>query len=372
MAKVITAETEAERQAIYRFRYQVYVEEMQKRPSGADHQAKTLSDPLDETATLLYVIQDDQIIATLRRNRLDACELPPSLEQALAISKFARACSRSALSLSSRLMVAPAWRNSLAVGSLVLEAYRIAREQEIQFDFLHAALWLMPFYRALGYRHYAPHFLDPDVGLQVPQVLLLEDAEYLQAVRSPFARLARQSASQSTSQSTNQPTAQDWFQQHYPAPSEPAALSTAILPGLNSETQQQLAQATAIYAIPAGETILRFGDVANAMFAILAGEVEVSRLSYQIRAQNYLVSTLTVDQTFGETNLFSPSPSLEQAVALTDTHLLILPKPALAKLTKTMPDVMCQLLLNASRSICDRYLTLFPSSTLLDVTQNAA
>ena len=359
MAKVIVAETQAERQEIYRFRYQVYVEEMQKRPSCANHQTKTITDELDKTATLLYVMQNEQIIATLRRNRLDNSVLSESLEQNLAIPQFAAAFSRSALSLSSRLMVAPAWRNSLAVGSLVLEAYRIAREQQVQFDFLHAAPWLLPFYRNLGYRPYVPHFLDPDVGLQIPQALVLEDLEYLQAVRSPFTRLARQAA--------NQSMAPDWFQQHYPAPPELASLPISILPGLGAETLKQLSQATAVYAIPAGETILRFGDVANAMFAILAGEVEVSRLSYQIREQNYLVSTLTADQTFGETNLFSPSPSLEQAVALTDANLLILPKPALAKLTKTMPDVMCQLLLSASRSICDRYLTLFTPPTLQNV-----
>ena len=60
MAKVIVAETQAERQEIYRFRYQVYVEEMQKRPSCANHQTKTITDKLDKIATLLYVMQNER------------------------------------------------------------------------------------------------------------------------------------------------------------------------------------------------------------------------------------------------------------------------------------------------------------------------
>lgn len=353
MAKVIMAETQAEREAIYRFRYQIYVEEMQKRPNYADHQAKTLSDPLDETATLFYVMQNDQIIATLRRNRLDECELEPWLEQQLAISPFAAAFSRAALSCSSRLMVATAWRNSLAVGSIILAAYRLAREQEIQFDFLHTAPWLLPFYRALGYRHYLPNFLDPNAGIQIPQLLVLEDVDHLQAARSPLYRLA--------SQRHNRAFAHNWFQHYYGVenePVEPQIAASPLFDGFSPESVIQFLQATAVYRVRAGETVLRFGDVANALFTVLAGEVA---LSY---GPGCSTSTLSANQTFGETNLFHPNPSQEQAVALTETELLIFPKPALAKLIKTAPELVCHLLLQASRSVCNRYVPTFNLSEL--------
>ncbi len=360
MTKVMIAGTEAERHAIFQFRYQVYVEEMQKQPSSADHQAKTLTDQLDETATLLYMMQDGQIFATLRRNRLDHCQLPGLLEQKLGLEQFTAAFPKSALSLSSRLMVAPAWRNSLTPGSLILEAYRLAREQGIQFDFLHAAPWLLSFYKGLGYRCYAPHFLETDVGLQIPQVLLLEDIDHLQALRSPILRIARRYP--------NRTLANDWFK----------ALSTvqpvaapATIPGwqtLDAATVEQLMQVATVYSLSAGEAILRLGDIPNAMFVVLAGEVEVSYISSQTDSTAYAVSLLTAGQTFGETNLFQPSPSLEQAVALTQTDLLILPKPALSKLMKTIPAGMCQILMNASRSICNRYIPTYSNP----VAQNVA
>jgi predicted GNAT family N-acyltransferase len=365
MAKVIIAATESERQAIYRFRYQVYVEEMQKQPRSADHQTKTLTDALDETATLLYIMQDDQIIATLRRNRLEHCQLPDSLEQKLGLEQFTQAFSRSVLSFSSRLVVAPAYRNSLALGSLLLEAYRMAREQGIQFDFLHTAPWLLPFYKGLGYRCYAPHFLESDVGLQIPQVLLLEDIDYLQTLRSPLLRIARRFANRSLTR--------DWFmtlmlQSQLVANTVPTAIPTTI-PGwqpIDAASVQQLMQVATVYGLPAGEAIVRLGDVTNAMFAILTGEVEVSYIN-QVNSSAYRVAILQPGQTFGETNLFNPSPSLEQAITLAPTNLLILPKPALSKLMKTIPATMCQILIHASRSLCDRYIPIHSDLTKQNV-----
>lgn len=353
MAKVIIATTESERQAIYRFRYQVYVEEMQKQPKAANHQARTLTDELDATATLLYMVQGDQIMATLRRNRLDRCQLPDPLEQIFALEQFSAAFPRSTLSLSSRFVVAPDWRNSLAPGSLILEAYRMAREQGIQFDFLHAAPWLLPFYKSLGYRCYAPHFLESDVGLQIPQVLLLEDLDHLQALRSPMQRLARQYH--------NRSKARDWFATLAPV-QHPTPTAIPGWPALNAEAAQQLMQVATVYSLAAGEAIVRIGDVANAMFVVLAGEVEVSYVNSQTHPDAYAVSILQPGQTFGETNLFSPSPSLEQAVTLAPTDLLILPKPALPKLMKTIPSTMCQIFLTASRSLCKRYIPIYTAS----------
>jgi predicted GNAT family N-acyltransferase len=379
MAKAIVAATADERQAIYRFRYQVYIEEMQKQ-FKADHQTKTLTDELDETATLLYMVQEtqgqaDQIIATVRLNSLATCSLGEPLEQILAIPQFETAFSRAQMSFSSRLMVAPAWRNSMTVGAIVLEAYRLLRQQQMQFVFLHAAPWLLPFYRNLGYRRYAHHFLDPDVGLQIPQVLVLEDLKHLQAVRSPLYRVGRQlnssplaanwfrqicdqGNSQRDSQDNSQRNGQvnSWGdnalgQLHSLAQSQ-ASLS-ALFPGLNQDTMQQLLQSTTLYSISAGEPIVRIGDVANALYVILGGEVSYSN------SQTQTVSTLTAQQTFGETNLFNQMPSLEQAVALTDATLLIVPYSALTKLVKTIPELMCRILLNASRSICDRYVPTF-------------
>ena len=66
---VAIAETPQEREAVFRLRYQVYVEEMGKRLASADHGRRLLTDPLDETG-LLFLARDPEgeVAATLRCN----------------------------------------------------------------------------------------------------------------------------------------------------------------------------------------------------------------------------------------------------------------------------------------------------------------
>ena len=61
------AETKEERDEVFRFRYQIYVEEMQI-DCSADHKKKKLTDDLDKTAHIFYAQKDNQIIATGRMN----------------------------------------------------------------------------------------------------------------------------------------------------------------------------------------------------------------------------------------------------------------------------------------------------------------
>src|SRR5215213_5818622 len=63
------AEDDETKQRIYKFRYQIYIEEMGKPYRNADHQKKVLIDSLDENSTLLYAEQGSgEIIGTVRIN----------------------------------------------------------------------------------------------------------------------------------------------------------------------------------------------------------------------------------------------------------------------------------------------------------------
>lgn len=352
MTKVLVATTPEEKQAIYRFRYQVYVEEMKKQPKDANHQERTIKDELDATAQLLYIADGEKIVATLRRNFLNMSFIPARLSQRLKLSQFTTTFGEGAVTVSSRLMIAPEYRNSSIISVLVLDSYRDSLERGNQFDLLCSAPWLLPFYANMGYRRYTDHFLDPEVGLQVPQVLVLEDVEHLKSVRSPFYRVARHYSCS--------PFASNWFDATFPQfPSGQAQLDSSnlvlntLFQGLEPEKMRQFLQATTIHPIQADETIVQIGDAANAMFLILSGSVEISHL---VNETVCTVAHLNATQTFGETNLFQQSLSPERAIALTDTELLIVPKPAIAKLTKVMPGFMCQLLFQASHAICSRYV----------------
>lgn len=81
--------------------------------------------------------------------------------------------------------------------------------------------------------------------------------------------------------------------------------------------------------VPAGATIFRKGDVANALFFILAGNVRFPEIGRE----------LGIGQLFGEIAMFSPARvRMSGAVATADTMLLAITAAQLAELYESNPQ----------------------------------
>lgn len=205
--EIKTAETDQERQRIYRFRYEVYVDEMGKKPRHADHIAKTITDDLDEAALLLYAEADGQLVGTVRLNYRGRQPFPESWESLYHISTFAAGYGDQ-ISMTSRLMVAKDWRGSSVSGLLVAAVYNAGREMGSRFDFCNCAPSLIEFYEQIGFRRFAPGFLDEDNGYRVPLVMVVRDLEHLKTVRSPLYRVVRHLE--------HEPETGEWFRATFP------------------------------------------------------------------------------------------------------------------------------------------------------------
>jgi N-acyl-L-homoserine lactone synthetase len=207
MFAIRAAATPQEREEVCRFRYQVYVEEMGKKLRHANHGERILREPFDDDSVLLYALEGGEVLGTLRWTPCAPHFLGPHLCRALELTRFTRLFRPERISFTSRFMVTARCRKSLVAGKLVQSVYRLARERDVQFDFIHASPALVSFYEHVGHRRYAGSFIDPDAGAQVPMVLVLEDVEHLHRVRSPFLRLARAWR--------NDPQPGRWFQETY-------------------------------------------------------------------------------------------------------------------------------------------------------------
>ena len=62
------AESSEEKEAVYRFRYDVYVDEMGRYRGVADHDRRRFYEPEDETARIFYAAIDGKVVATSRFN----------------------------------------------------------------------------------------------------------------------------------------------------------------------------------------------------------------------------------------------------------------------------------------------------------------
>jgi len=62
------AETDAEKEKIFRLRYEIYIEELKRKPNLANHRSKQLVDEIDHWAILLYAKVGTEYIGTMRVN----------------------------------------------------------------------------------------------------------------------------------------------------------------------------------------------------------------------------------------------------------------------------------------------------------------
>jgi hypothetical protein len=58
---IAIAETEDEKRAVYRFRYRIYVEEMGKYRSVADHAQCMFYEPVDAQSRIIYATENGEV-----------------------------------------------------------------------------------------------------------------------------------------------------------------------------------------------------------------------------------------------------------------------------------------------------------------------
>jgi len=359
---VSQARSEADRNRIYRFRYNVLANEQtdasdpKQEPDGIHHA------PLDDGSIILYLQSDQEILGTVRVNFGDGKNLPAVLHEAFRLDKF-REFAGARMSFTSRLVVAEKWRATPALPVLLAAAYKLCRSQDILFDFSHCRPSQLGAFQRLGYRRCGPNYVGKQ-GLDVPLVLPLTDITHLQQVRSPLSRLA--------GGYDNDGRAGAWFKQVCPDTDadidraamseesfwvylsqrlhEPPLLSVPLLKDLNFSEAKALVASGTVMRCSAGEPVIRAGDTANEMFVLLSGAVEVRAGS----ETDQVVATFDRGELFGEVAFLSQVRRSATVIALTDIEVLVLTQDFLRHIMNGMPSVASRVLFNLSIILCHR------------------
>ncbi len=170
---------------LYRFRYRVYVEEMQRPQRYADHDHKRIEEPLDATATHFIAMEGDEIVGCLRWNcglDTDFGEYVELYDMHKAGPYFPEQCGTT-----TKVMVAPKYRLTGLVVHLCRAAYTHARTRGLIADFMDCNPHLEAQFAQFGYRPYRSRAQHPEYGDVLPMILLCPDLKHLQRVRSPLA-----------------------------------------------------------------------------------------------------------------------------------------------------------------------------------------
>ncbi len=185
--QVRTAETSDERAAIYRLRYELYVEGQHLFSQEADHESLTLQDDEDRGSRLLFAEVAGDVMGTLRVSWGGDAEFSPQTKRTYDIERFLGVLRPEQIAVFSRLVVRPECRGGLVPLQLVIAAAEFATEHGVELGFCDCEPHLVGLYCALGFRPYRSLYNHPSNGVLVPLVIVAADLPYLESVASPLS-----------------------------------------------------------------------------------------------------------------------------------------------------------------------------------------
>lgn len=193
------ATTPEELQAIYRLRYQVYVEELGATMEYADHEARELCEPWDATGENIGVWQEGQLVGCVRFNSALTTDFS-EYEALFHLSELKRSmpCSSNEFSLATKLAVIKEQRGLTLATALCQACYSTMRTNNASLNFLICPTKLVPFYQKFGFQICNASFYHAEGGSMTPMVLIVQDREHLQHLQSPFLPLCKQYANDQT------------------------------------------------------------------------------------------------------------------------------------------------------------------------------
>jgi N-acyl-L-homoserine lactone synthetase len=363
--KAFLARSEEEREAIYRFRYRVYVDELGLSPPQADHERRRLADAHDQVG-LSYGLMEEggNVVGSLRCIFMaDVQDLAPFVAK-FAMEPAIRAFGVAAVATTSRFMLDPKLRQGMSILHLMRLAYEDARARGVRLNYGDCSPHMLPFYEGMGYRRYVAPYNDTAYGFKLPILMLVGDRRHFAAVRCPLARLAEAHSDDAQ--------ARDWFAATYPEWVQPtsAALmdagsffdllaervasdplhAVALFQGLSREAVERfLASATIVSASP-GDRVVREGERDDTVYVLLKGLAEVLHAESGERP----INALGAGDLFGEIGFLTATPRTASVVARTPCEVLVLSGRQLQKFLESDPVVAARILFNLSRILAGR------------------
>lgn len=362
---IALAETEEEKRAVYRFRYSVYVEEMGKYRSVADHAQRMFYEPCDAHSRLFYATENGEVVATARATWGGDAPLPQRMIEQYQLEPFLAELPQSAISVGERGMVTPRLRGTDLFLQLIGHSLRFANEHRIQLCFGDCEPHLLNLYLGLGQRTYSRRNVNSaEAGYLIPIVFVPEDVAYLRRINSPLLQYVRDfgddsripacveriMAAGSAVMSRRLAAPAAYWSEVHGALSEIEANRISALDGFSDDEAAHCLEKSTIIECHAGDRLLKKGGVARNLFVVLEGTLEV-------RDGDTPLAVFGPGDVFGEMAFLLERPRSRDVYAATDgVRVLSLSEATLRQLIKSDPATAANLLLNISKMLCLRIL----------------
>jgi hypothetical protein len=348
------ADTDEDREAVYRFRYSVYVEEMGRYQGSADHVGRRLVEPEDTSSWSFYARDGDDVVGTARlswggdgfsERQIDEYTLAP----------FLAALPHEHLGVGERVMVRPDLRGTGLVDDLLACRDRVGTAHDIRLQFGACEPHLLSLYLSQGRRTYATRNINTaEAGYLIPLVAFPQGLDALRGLGHGTAPDALPAcveailAGDGGAVLSPLMTSPDDYALHLRAAMHEieAQQISAFHDLTDDEVERCLARSNVIECAD-GDRVLKKGGVARNIFVVLSGTLEA-------RDGDTVVGVLATGDVFGEMAFLLERPRTLDIYAVGDTRVLSLSESTLRKMVVEDPVVAAKLLLNVARMLCVR------------------
>lgn len=364
------AKVEAEMRAIYRLRYDVYVEEMGRYRAIADHENRFLVEP-DDAISRLYCAVDDtyRVVGTMRHTWGGDTAFPPRMIEQYHLAPFLAEVPREQIVVGERFMVAPHLRGADLIFRLFRTYLEFVNEQRIQLVFGDCEPHLLNLYLGMGFRTYSRRNVNsPETGYLIPLVMVAEDVAYFRRIGSPLANIVRDFgadnripacverilAAGSAVRSERLSPADAYWSDVHAALNRMAEDRPLLFDGMSESQIASCLAKSNVIECRRGDHLIKQGNTAQNMYVALSGTLEV-------RNGAAVVGVITAGDVFGEMAFLLDSPRTMDVYAATDdVRVLSLSESIIKEIIKSDARSAATLLLNVSKMMCVKLLNKTP------------
>jgi predicted GNAT family N-acyltransferase len=184
--RILVASSAEARESIFRFRYEVYIEELNKMHIAADHSNKMMCDEADDISTLYYAVDETGLMATVRVQHGAYGAFQQKEKAFYNINAFEKCIASKQIGITDRLMVKKEYRRSFLTHEIMLATYLDAVKQDMKACFISCEEKLLPMYFRYGFRMYdEPASIDSG-DKRYKLIIIVHDRQHLEKMRSPF------------------------------------------------------------------------------------------------------------------------------------------------------------------------------------------
>jgi hypothetical protein len=349
------AETTEAKEAVYRFRYTVYVEEMGRYQDTADHEGRRLVEPEDEQSWIFFARDGDEVIATARLSWGGHGFSTRQIEE-YSLAPFLADVPHEFLAVGERVMVMPKYRGTGLIDQLLDDRHAGAVNYDVRIQFSACEPHLLSLYLGQGRRTYADRNINsPEAGYLIPLVAFPQGPDAVRAISGdaePLPDCVDRILSGGTGAVVSPllMASGDYPDQIRQTLHEIEDQGLSAFHGFTDDEVERCLARSNVIECAAGDRILKKGGVARNIFLVLAGTLEV-------RDEDRVVAVLRTGEVFGEMAFLLERPRvLDTYAASDDVRVLSLSESTLRKMIAEDPVVAAKLLMNLSKMLCVRLI----------------